>query len=283
MTQLSRGAGRQLGVTGNKAQDEGRQSSHEGGGQAGPARTPSSTQNKPSGAGARGGRRDGRHSWERPSPQTGPVTPAGPAQEPCNIKMTKPSRKGLRSHTPSEEAEGEPYPVASNLSPAPSTGVPGPSSCSWLQPRHSEPTHPLCSSLPHAPSRGQWGKWMGAVGTRNCGPAPWARPRFTVNSSSPSFLAAPDRLTVAVKWTRDHSIVTGRQHFPCSAPGSTPAPGSFTCTHGRRTSHVSTTLWGFSFTKLRLNHNDRGPSRTSPSPRQGPEGLGSLTAPWASC
>ena len=39
MTQLSQGAGRQLGVTGNKTQDEGQQSSHKGGGQAGPART----------------------------------------------------------------------------------------------------------------------------------------------------------------------------------------------------------------------------------------------------
>lgn len=39
MTQLSQGAGRQLRVTGNKTQDEGQQSSHECGGQAGPART----------------------------------------------------------------------------------------------------------------------------------------------------------------------------------------------------------------------------------------------------
>lgn len=218
MTQLRQGAGRQLGVTGNKAQDEGRQSSHEGGGQAGPARTPSSTQNKPSGAGARGGRRDGRHSWEHPSPQTGPVTPAGPAQEPCNVKMTKPSRKGLRSHTPSEEAEGEPYPVASNLSPAPPTGVPGPSSCSWLQPRHSEPTHRLCSSLPHAPSRGQWGKRMGAVGTRNCGPAPGARPRFTANSSSPSFLAAPRQVDSCCEMDTRSQHRDGQTALPLLSP-----------------------------------------------------------------
>lgn len=177
----------------------------------------------------------------------------------------------------------------------------------------------------------------------------------------------PDRLTVAVKWTSDHSIVTGRQHF-LLGPRLTSAPGSFTCTHGRQaeatepasrneawprarrhghnrcvwppqhppragslfplptpwsadskdlavvtgpalgvgnnkaegagpppdrvdpwtgdgdrprhTSHVSTTLRGFSSTKLRLDRNDRGPSWTSPSPRQGPEGVGADPPLW---
>ena len=150
MTQLSRGAGRQLGVTGNKAQDEGRQSSHEGGGQAGPARTPSSNRTNRQRPGP--GRPEGRETQLGASiTPTGPVTPAGPTQEPCNVKMSKPSQKGLRSHTPSEEAEGEPYPAASNLSPAPPTGSRGPAPAPGSSPTTVSP--PTLSAIPRLTPR----------------------------------------------------------------------------------------------------------------------------------
>ena len=63
------------------------------------------------------------------------------------------------------------------------------------------------------------------------------------------------------------------------AEGAGPPPGRADPWTGdgdrpRHTSHVSTTLWALSVTKLRLNCNERGPSRTGSSPSQGPEGVG---------
>lgn len=69
------------------------------------------------------------------------------------------------------------------------------------------------------------------------------------------------------------------------AEGAGPLPGHADPWTGdgdrpRRTSHVSTTLWRFSVTKLRLNRNERGPSRTGPSHSQGPEGVGADPSLW---
>lgn len=87
--------------------------------------------------------------------------------------------------------------------------------------------------------------------------------------------------------TKDLAVVTGPALGVGNnkAEGAGPPPDRVDPWTGdgdrpRHTSHVSTTLRGFSSTKLRLDRNDRGPSRTSPSPRQGPEGVGADPPLW---